>query len=117
MKSHCVMPTCNFCYQKGFVDLDEVYSHQVIVTSDGKSICSKLLEWGDVIDSSGSDELFPLRVIGKKYAPKNHDGRFIVYTAQGQLAKDPTKTGKNYLHYHMLHGLSPILENTNIRND
>ena len=103
------MPRCMFCGQEGFTNLDEVYSYQVIITNEGVSICPKLREWNDVIDSSGSAELFPARVAGKKYAPKNHDGRFIVYTAQGQLAKDPTKTGKNYLHYHLLHGLSPIM--------
>lgn len=104
------MPRCIFCGKTGFVDLDEVYSHQVIITNDGQSICSKLKEWGDVIDSSGSEELFPSRVADKKYAPKDHNGRFIVFTAKGQLAKDPTKTGKNYIHYHLLHGLSPILK-------
>jgi len=104
-----LMPSCNFCYQKGFANLDEVYSHQVIVTNNGISICPKLREWNCVVDSSGADELFPSRVAGKKYAPKNHDGTFIVYTAHGQLAKDTTKTGKNYLHYHLLHGLSPIM--------
>jgi len=103
------MPSCIFCNQNGLADLDEVYSHQVTITNDGKSICSKLREWGDVIDSSGADELFPLKVADKKYAPKNHDGTYITYTAQGQLAKDPTNTGKNYLHHHMLHRLSPIL--------
>ena len=106
------MTRCNFCGQGGFADLDEVYSHQVIITNEGISICPKLREWGDVIDSAGSNELFPLRVAGKKYAPKDHNGRFIVFTAKGQLAKDPTKTGKNYLHYHLLHGLSPIIQRT-----
>ena len=103
------MTRCGFCNQDGFANLDEVYSHQVIITNEGVSICPKLKEWNDVIDSSGSDELFPTRVVGKKYAPKDHNGRFIVYTSQGQLAKDQTKTGKNYLHYHLLHGVSPIL--------
>ena len=102
------MPRCNFCGQTGFADLDEVYSHLVIITNGGKSICPKLRQWGSVIDSAGAAPLFPARVAGKKYAPRDHNGRYIVYTAKGQLAKDPTKTGKNYLHYHLLHGVSPI---------
>jgi len=101
------MPQCMFCYKKGFTDLDEVYSHQVIITNQGVSICPKLAEWNSVIDSAGSNELFPAKIHGRKYAPKDHNGRFIVFTAAGKLAKEEP-TGKHYIHYHLLHGPSPI---------
>ena len=101
-----------FCNENDFTDLDEVYSHQATITANGFSICPKLREWDSVIDSSTTDERIPLKIADKKYAPKNHDGIYITYTSQGHLAKDTTKTGKNYLHYHLLHGLPPILKHS-----
>lgn len=65
------MSRCMFCDMR-FNDLDEVYSHQVTITNNGKSICPKFAEWNCVVDSSGVNPLFPVKVAGKKYAPKNH---------------------------------------------
>lgn len=102
------MVRCMFCGQENFNNLDEVYSHQMIITSEGKSICPKFREWNTVVDSAGANEVIPRKVAGKKYAPKNHDGIFIVYTNQGKLAQDPKKIGANQLIKHILHGKSPI---------
>lgn len=103
------MIRCNFCYDESFNNLDEVYTHQVVITSEGKSICPKLREWESVIDSSGADELIPSRVVGFKYAPKDHDGMFVFYNSKGELVKDPKKIGVNRLHKLMFHGESPTI--------
>ena len=99
-----------FCYDESFNNLDEVYTHLVVITSEGKSICPKLREWNSVIDSSGTDEFIPNRVACFKYAPKDHDGMFIFYNSKGKLLKDPKKIGANRLHKLMLFGESPIMK-------
>ena len=70
-----------FCDKEGFLDLDEVYSHQITITANGKSICPKLTPMQD------SQELFPMRIFGRKYAPKNHDGIYMMLKNDGTISK------------------------------
>lgn len=95
---------CMFCGIIDFKKLDDVMEHQMIVTSEGKPICSGL---HGARMSSDIFELNPL-VAGFKYAPKDHNGIFIVYTANGQLMKDPKGIGANQLVRHILHSPSHI---------
>ena len=97
---------CMFCEKNNFESFDEITAHQNTITSKGINVCTWIK---DRIDSRGQKNLIPARIAGKKYAPKNHDGIFVMYTPNGKLAKDPTYTGKNYLHYQMLHGKSGII--------
>ena len=102
MKVNLRCPYCNKC---GFQHLDEVTIHTNTVNSKGQNICSGLKY---NIDPHKAEDFIPVRIAGKKYAPKDHNGRFIMYSANGKLSK-PNKEGTHYLHYQMFHGLSPIL--------
>ena len=95
-----------FCNDGSFLDLDGVYTHQMIIQSNGKPICSVLRESNARLDSD-IFELNPL-VVGFKYAPKDSSGNFIVYTSNGVLAKDPKKIGVNRLVKHILNPIDFI---------
>ena len=96
---------CMFCGLTNFKHLDDVMEHHMTVTNECKPICDGLQ---GARMSSDIFELNPL-VAGFKYAPKDHNGIFIVYTAEGQLMKDPKGIGANQLVRHILHSLSHML--------
>jgi len=81
------MPRCNFCSKSGFSNLDEVTLHQISVNRNGKPICPKLAEWNCTIDPHKAEPLYPTKILGRKYAPKNHDGIYMMYNSKGQISK------------------------------
>lgn len=58
--------------------------HVGTVDSSGNNICKKLTSR---IDPRGQEALFPMKVEGRKYAPKNHDGIYMMYDSQGKISK------------------------------
>ena len=94
-----------FCGMIDFKHWDEIMEHQMTITNDGKPICDGLQ---GARMSNDTFELNPL-VAGFKYAPKDHNGIFIVYTADGKLMKDPKGLGVNQLVRHILHSKQSIL--------
>lgn len=75
---------CPFCGETGFQHLDEVTTHLATVDDKGQNICPKL---NDRIDPHKAGNLFPMKVAGKKYAPKNHDGKFMCLDSNGKITK------------------------------
>ena len=75
---------CMFCNKREFINLDEVMLHQYSVNNKGQNICPHL---DYRIDPSKANELFPMKVCGKKYAPKNHDGYYMCLDSDGKVTK------------------------------
>ena len=87
---------CYFCGRTDFNHLDDISLHLATVTAEGKNLCTGIT---DSIDPHGTQELFPQKILGRKYAPKRppkkedgmSDGVYCCYTNEGIIAKD----GKN----------------------
>lgn len=74
--------TCCFCKLKGFKDLDEIYSHQITVTSEGMSLCPYV----DRLDGTiWEKDIIPNKIGDDKYAPKNGQGEYIYYNSKAEI--------------------------------
>jgi len=73
-----------FCSKKGFINLDELMLHQYSVNNKGQNICPNL---DYRIDPHKGEDLFPMKILGRKYAPKNHDGIYMMYDSDGKITK------------------------------
>ena len=62
------MIKCHFCKLEEFNNLDDVTLHQYTVNSQGQNICKKITYR---IDPYKADNLFPMKINGRKYPPKN----------------------------------------------
>ncbi len=90
---------CPYCGLKEFSHLDEVSSHLATVTAKGINICKAL----DIsIDPHKAGDLFPMKILGRKYVPKDNNGNYVCLNNDGKIAKDiegkPIKLVSNQLH-------------------
>lgn len=75
-----------FCQLEGFEDLDEVYTHQMVIRSDGLPVCEKLRADKARLDSQiWENDVLPMKINEHKYAPKTHDGTFTYYNSEGKI--------------------------------